>query len=81
MPMYEYKCKSCGDVTEHLVGVGAEQPEIVCGGCGSDELAQMISIVSVSTGAQPEMCCGGACERESAASQCVGEPGACACGH
>ncbi len=79
--MYEYKCKSCGDVTEHLVGVGAEQPEIVCGRCGSDELAQMISIVSVSTGAQPDMCCGGVCERESSATQCAGEPGACACGH
>ena len=70
MPIYEYKCKSCGTVSEHLVGVSSEQPELACTDCGSQKLNRMISIVSVGRGAQPEMCCGGQ-------SECDGQ---CACG-
>ena len=59
MPVYEYKCKDCGTVSEYLVGVSSEQPEMICSDCGSEDLNRMISIISVNTGAQPEGCCGG----------------------
>ena len=59
MPLYEYKCGSCGSVSEHLVGVSGDAPALECLSCGSDKLNQLISIVSINRGAQPATCCGG----------------------
>ncbi|MFW5684598.1 MAG: FmdB family zinc ribbon protein [Spirochaetota bacterium] len=77
MPLYEYQCSSCGRVSEHLVGVGSEQPLLACS-CGSSELRRMISLVSVQRGAAPEACCGGgACESGACENP---HAGSCACG-
>lgn len=46
MPMFEYRCADCGAVNEFLIGVTAEDPEIVCAGCGGDDLQKMISPIS-----------------------------------
>ncbi len=78
MPLYEYRCGSCGTVSEYLVGVGREQPSLACDACGSEQLEQMISLVSVSKGAAPEGCCGGAEDCEGAG---CGPGGSCACGY
>lgn len=59
MPLYEYTCDDCGSVSEHLVGVGGDQPAPKCLSCGSDKLEKLISIVSINRGAQPATCCGG----------------------
>ena len=59
MPLYEYKCGDCGGVSELLVGVGGDAPDIACLSCGSEDLKRMISIFSVNRGAQPATCCGG----------------------
>ena len=63
MPMYEYKCRDCGSVVEHLVGVGRDQPKIACESCGSTSLAQLMSLVSIAPNGfhseQPVGCCGG----------------------
>lgn len=59
MPLYEYKCKECGEISEHLIGVGSEKPDLACAACGSDHLNRLISIVSVNRGAEPATCCGG----------------------
>ena len=75
-PLYEYQCRSCGTVNEHLVGVGSDAPELACSSCGSDELEKMMSIISVSRGAAPEAGCGGACDCEGGG--CA--DGQCACG-
>lgn len=66
MPMYEYKCESCGTVNEFLLGVTAEDPAIVCGSCGGSELKKLISPISFSV-------------KESSARFPIA--GQCACGH
>lgn len=46
MPMFEYRCADCAAVTEFLVGVTAEDPEIVCSSCGSTNLQKQMSAIS-----------------------------------
>lgn len=48
MPMFEYKCTECGQVSEFLVGVTRENPQIVCESCGGTSLERMISPISFS---------------------------------
>lgn len=43
MPLYEYRCRQCGKVTTHLVGMTIEQPVLCCSACGSQELERLIS--------------------------------------
>ena len=80
MPLYEYQCADCGAVSEYLIGVGSDQPDLSCGSCGSSTLEKKISLVSVSRGAVPETCCGGmggSCDGGSCESHAHGT---CACG-
>ena len=49
MPLFEYKCKQCGKVQEHLVRVDNEIP--VCS-CGSNELTKLLSTFAVSMGSE-----------------------------
>ncbi len=64
MAIYEYRCAACGEISEHLVGVGSDQPELSCGSCGSDQLQRAISLVSVNRGASPDTMCGVDCGNE-----------------
>ena len=41
MPIYEYRCQSCGDVTEKIQSVNAP-PLQMCSACGG-ELRKLIS--------------------------------------
>ena len=77
MPLYEYTCGRCGGTTEHLVGVGSDQPDLVCLACGSANLRRRMSVVSVPTGARAESCCG---RCEGADYEGGGCDGGCACG-
>lgn len=43
MPIYEYKCRDCGKISELLVGVGQGSPEIKCAFCSSINLEKIIS--------------------------------------
>ena len=45
MPIYEYRCRACGAVTEFLVGVG-EDTIIVCADCGSVDMEKIMSPAS-----------------------------------
>jgi putative FmdB family regulatory protein len=47
MPMFEYKCRDCGIVSEFLVGVTSTEPEIVCADCGGADMTKMISTISI----------------------------------
>jgi putative FmdB family regulatory protein len=38
MPVYNYKCKSCGHSFDLLTGVGDRSDELVCTECGSKEI-------------------------------------------
>ena len=50
MPIYEYKCGDCGKVSEFLVGVTKDEPEIKCSFCSSKKLDKLFSQSFVSTG-------------------------------
>ena len=41
MPIYEYRCDNCGEVSEVLVIGKEEKP--ACGGCGSKDLTKLMS--------------------------------------
>lgn len=47
MPIYEYKCRSCGHVFEELLKVGQAPPP--CPSCESNELEQLLSLPAIST--------------------------------
>ena len=63
MPIYEYKCKVCGDVTEVLQRVGTIQDPPACQACGSKNVERMfsssfISMVAGSGSEEASGCCG-----------------------
>ena len=64
MPIYEYKCQDCGEITELLVDGSTANSEIECGYCKSKNLSKLLSKVSVlmgKTGIKPQngkTCCG-----------------------
>ncbi|MGC9045232.1 MAG: FmdB family zinc ribbon protein [Thermodesulfovibrio sp.] len=59
MPIYEYKCKNCGYVTEYFFNK-AEEKEIVCKNCGSRDLEKILSRVNISSSfsQKGKTCCG-----------------------
>ncbi len=60
MPIYEYRCKSCGKQVEILVRSGANASP-VCPNCGSTRLDRLLSAPYVMThGNRPpgRTCCG-----------------------
>lgn len=46
MPIYEYRCVSCGRRFSHLHGVVAETPALECPRCHGTDLKRLISRVS-----------------------------------
>lgn len=76
MPIYEYSCKKCGEVTELLVLGKEETP--VCRECGSEDMTKLMSAhntsISFSSGPTPAdcSCCG--------SQDSCGSPGSC-CTH
>ncbi|MBN1849422.1 MAG: zinc ribbon domain-containing protein [Deltaproteobacteria bacterium] len=80
MPIYEYRCESCGAVSEYLVGFGGDE-SIQCRVCGAREMTRILSLSSFTLQTPGQMpgrtCCGreerceappcsggGACRRE-----------------
>ena len=55
MPIYEYECKSCGQVQELLQG-SAEVPSLKCNDCGNTDFKKLISAAFVSTGKFDKNC-------------------------
>ena len=51
MPVYEYRCLKCGQVTEFFVHrVGASPERLVCEHCGGQRLERTVSNVATQTG-------------------------------
>jgi len=46
MPIYEYRCNQCGEVSEILTGVGFHSDLPLCKSCGSANLEKLISVSS-----------------------------------
>ncbi len=45
MPLYEYQCQECGEVTEVLVS-GSGKPDVTCEKCGSKKVDRKFSTFS-----------------------------------
>ncbi len=64
MPIYEYKCRDCGKVSEFLVGFTKDAFEIKCSFCNGKNLDKIFSQCFVSTGGRiigpqdGKTCCG-----------------------
>jgi len=60
MPIYEYKCKSCGRVSEVLVQGFFSPPAPRCPGCGQDTERRLSppSLVTEKGGHEGKTCCG-----------------------
>lgn len=68
MPIYEYKCRDCGKISEFLIGVSGDAPEIKCSFCKSRNLEKIFSQSFISTsgniiGSQGGKTCCGRTER------------------
>ncbi|MCH8067881.1 MAG: zinc ribbon domain-containing protein [Candidatus Marinimicrobia bacterium] len=69
MPMYDYRCKQCGDKFEELIFSWNKEKEIICPNCSSKDAERLIGApVSIGTssrsfpqdpsdGTSPEQCC------------------------
>ncbi|MDI6689907.1 MAG: zinc ribbon domain-containing protein [Actinomycetota bacterium] len=61
MPIYEYKCKRCGVLSEILVGLAQGKEEVKCFNCGSSDLEKILwskFMVGKSTAPDMDGCCG-----------------------
>ncbi len=62
MPIYEYRCNQCGEISELLVGVSSGSEILTYKYCGSNELIKILSVssftVTDSSRAPGTTCCG-----------------------
>ena len=61
MPLYEYRCKQCGNVSEFLSKIGDTADSFTCKSCDSTDLEKVMSVTNVSTYPSPQggkTCCG-----------------------
>ncbi len=49
MPIYEYRCKSCGHVFEELILRAADVTDLKCQSCGSTEVERVTSSFATNT--------------------------------
>jgi putative FmdB family regulatory protein len=60
VPMYDFKCNNCGEVSEILFQSSGDKP-INCPDCGSTQMERLISssyIVKAGTSHRGDTCCG-----------------------
>lgn len=53
MPIYEYRCDSCGERFEELVRTGDDEGLLACPKCGSKKAARQPSVFSARAAATP----------------------------
>ncbi len=58
MPLYEFKCKKCGNRFEIRTGMN-ERDKVTCSKCNSKEVEQLITGCSINTGSLRPSFCGG----------------------
>lgn len=60
MPIFDYKCQECGEVSEIFVNQ-ADNKSIICPICGSEKMERLISasyLLQTETRAPGRTCCG-----------------------
>jgi len=62
MPIYEYRCNHCGQISEILITGSSEDENLACKQCGSTDLEKILSVSSFTfadSGRAPgSTCCG-----------------------
>jgi len=61
MPIYEYKCQRCGQVSELLVKTMSGGEYLSCPRCGSGDLEKLLSVPTLlkeNTASPSHTCCG-----------------------
>jgi putative FmdB family regulatory protein len=74
MPIYEYKCRECGKLSEFRVVSQSSTEKLSCKTCGSQMLDRKISVPSITSGrsVSPGQTCCGRDQRCSDAGSCCG---------
>jgi putative FmdB family regulatory protein len=57
MPIYEYKCSNCGEVSEIFTNIGGHSDPLACKSCGSTNLEKMLSAASIGTADSSQSSC------------------------
>ncbi|HEY3452228.1 MAG TPA: zinc ribbon domain-containing protein [Myxococcales bacterium] len=47
MPLYEFKCRTCGHTFEELIRNQADEAEAACPTCGTKEVQRLLSATSL----------------------------------
>jgi putative FmdB family regulatory protein len=58
MPIYEYKCKNCGEISEFLIHGHEGEQKLTCSSCGSVDLEKKLSVPAM---VRTEHSSGGTC--------------------
>jgi len=61
MPLYEFRCKHCGRISEFLSKMGDFGENLVCPHCGSKSLDKQMSVTALISSDGPKegrTCCG-----------------------
>ena len=63
MPIYEYKCEDCGEVSDILILPGNDSTKIICEKCKSENVRKIMpsSIHSISKSSGNDSCSTGCC--------------------
>jgi len=56
MPMYEYRCRKCGEVFERIMKVNARGDSLICPHCGEKRAEKILSMFSSSKGSDSSSC-------------------------
>lgn len=75
MPVYEYECSDCGQVTEVIRSMSQADAPLACGSCGASKTKRKHSIFAAHSGH------GGALDTSAdvpPCQRCGGPPGSCA---
>ena len=61
MPIYQYRCRQCGQVSEFLLSTLPENETQACSSCGSSNMERLISapsLLKTSIHSERTTCCG-----------------------
>ena len=61
MPIYQYKCRECGEVSDFLVPSFSDNKGLACPSCGNSNLERLMSapnLLKASTTIPGATCCG-----------------------
>ncbi|MDY6862594.1 MAG: zinc ribbon domain-containing protein [Thermodesulfobacteriota bacterium] len=43
MPIYEYRCNQCGEISEIMIGIGSRSDVLQCKNCSSVDIERILS--------------------------------------